>query len=1021
MALRGLLERLDLLSNKAVFFLNEENSDAPVFSSETQKKLNIIKPDAYYSFNNQPYILFFDLENEKNKQREDDIHKKVWSFDYSPLIFIIKTDEIKIFNAFSYNKKTERLKEVEFEEGESIDNLFSFWNLQSGETWKWIQEKKYKDSISKKRVNQKLFDNIKEVREKLHKDGLPEEDANTFILRLIFIRYLIDRQVKIDTKYISGNNVLQRRRSFSKLITNTEKLNLFFDYLNERFNGVLFKNTSINLSAIQASSLALVFDEKAEINTPTLFDNLDDFYFEIFDFSIIPVEVISGIYESLIDKEKKQETSAVYTPSFLVEYILKETVDQYLVENNTSECKIFDPACGSGIFLVQALRRMIDKELELNQGTLNKKEFISTRIGEIAKNNLFGIDINEQALKVACFSIYVALLDYQEPKDIDKYTFPNLIGENLFEANFFKNKDESGVAYKEIIDSKNINYILGNPPWKNGRSDEPHYQYLLKNKLTKIVSDFQLAQSFLIRTKDFSKEQINCALIVTSKSFYNANATNFKNYFLDNFYLNICFDLSAVRRLIFEQADNPAMILFYKYSNNELTLKNLVKHISIKSNIFLKYFKTLIIEKADKKNIIQNNFRQKPWMFKVALYGGSIDFNFLTRLPETTIQDFLENNSLISGNGIKRGTPKQFYSFLEKLPLIETKQIKPYYTFINSDLPKINKEQTYLEAGRVIELFKGVRILLGKRTKSESYLNVSYVEEDCVYKDSVNSICFPNSKIETAKCLYAVLISELYTYFQFLTSSSWGTYYPEIHKKEFLSFPVNEARLLQDEEYVNLINKFLQPLKEYYNQKLLMGNPPVSQNVLAEINSSINTLYEVSEIEEDLIDYVLEVSRYQFQESKQHKVLNYRDKENDLKKYAEVFLKEFNNIYDNEYLNVEIYPLNYFTAINFKFTKDKLAPNDQIKMVYNKTSERDVLSIISEKLSIWNITNSKNPENNIYIQKDVKGFEKDSFYIIKPNEYKCWHRAMAWYDVAEIKEVIEEAELKLLNSTKDVS
>lgn len=89
----------------------------------------------------------------------------------------------------------------------------------------------------------------------------------------------------------------------------------------------------------------------------------------------------------------------------MVDYILTDTVDKYLKENNVSECKIFEVAVGSGIFLVQSLRIMIEKEIELN-GDSNKKEF-SNKIREIAKNNLFGIDINEEALKVTCFSIYI--------------------------------------------------------------------------------------------------------------------------------------------------------------------------------------------------------------------------------------------------------------------------------------------------------------------------------------------------------------------------------------------------------------------------------------------------------------------------------------------------------------------------------------------------------------------------------------------------------------------------------------
>ena len=62
--------------------------------------------------------------------------------------------------------------------------------------------------------------------------------------------------------------------------------------------------------------------------------------------------------------------------------------------------------------------------------------------------------------------------------------------------------------------------------------------------------------------------------------------------------------------------------------------------------------------------------------------------------------------------------------------------------------------------------------------------------------------------------------------------------------------------------------------------------------------------------------------------------------------------------------------------------------------------------------SNWNILSDFDRK---LIQKEIKGFEKNSFYIIKPNEYKCWHRAMAWYDVAEFKEVIQKAEVEHLN------
>ncbi|GHT72970.1 hypothetical protein AGMMS50262_03210 [Bacteroidia bacterium] len=219
-----------------------------------------------------------------------------------------------------------------------------------------------------------------------------------------------------------------------------------------------------------------------------------------------------------------------------------------------------------------------------------------------------------------------------------------------------------------------------------------------------------------------------------------------------------------------------------------------------------------------------------------------------------------------------------------------------------------------------------------------------------------------------------------------------------------------------------MVNQFLKPFEEYYKKDARSESLPINQAILAQINNIINNLYGINEYEKDLIDYVLNVSRYQFQESKQH-LLNftidknhYRNQNFVLEKYAEVYLQEFGKIYTDEFIQVEIYSLNHFIAMNFVFLDEK--PEKQI--VYSKkTEETEVLKLLANNLSVSQITNTEDPTKNLFIQKDIKGFEANSFYIIKPNEYKCWHRAMAWYDVAEFTEAIEKAELKRFNQIEE--
>lgn len=1028
--LHNFLSQLNLVE-KVIFRNRDNNTYAFDFQKDIHQKIKSILPDAIYVFNSQPLILFFDFT--ETDRELTDLYKKVWSFDNTSIIFILRGTSIEVFNALNYikNKKQNTLEKIDLSE-EEIKRLFNLWELESGSTWNWFQKEyieKQKGKAHRKRVNERLFSNIKEVRNHLTNiDSLIEDEANSLILRLIFIRYLIDRKIKIDDELISGNveNLNERRKNFIQLIREPEKLNQLFVKLNDRFNGVLFKEKELTLTQSQAEYLSGVFAGELDGDN-SLFK---DFFFEIFDFSIIPVEVISGIYESLIDEEKRKLDSAVYTPSFLVDYILKDTVDEFLKNNKPEDCSIFEVAVGSGIFLVQSLRRIIEKEIELNGN--EDKILFSEKIKSFAEDNLYGIDINPQALKVTCFSIYIALLDYLDPADISIYQFPKLIGKNLFESNFFgklndKNELESA-DFENVINNIQPKFILGNPPWKSKKDDIIHTKWIKKNN--KVVGNFEIAQSFLLRVKDFMNFETKSALILTSTMFYNVSkpTRKFKNEVLNTYCVDKFFDLSAVKQSLFETQESPTSIIFFRLSNNNEHFNNIVKHHSLKVNSFLKNFRMLVIEKFDQKEILQKHFIENDWMFKVALYGNTLDFHLLKRFKDyTKILDIIDNEKFYATSGILRGNRKNKFSQLQGLPLVENKKVQKFFTYESKN--KVIDNDLYLEAGRKIEKFNKPKILFKEQAVDWTDLNISFNPQPSVFVKGVFGIANQN-QVEL-KSLFSILITDFYTYFIFSISGGWGvaTHPQTKWEDEFLSFPLVETDETINIELMKLVDEFLNPVKKFYtvqeenkNSKfeLIPTNqknpkPPINQNVLDKINKIIYKLYNIKEYERDLIDYVLNVSRYQFQESKQDLFTNKVDDKIDfLKKYAQVYLDEFSKIYIDEYIQVEIYPLKHFIAMNFVMKVDK--PEKSIIYSDNKDIA-SVLKTLANKLSISEIVSTNDIEKNLFIQKDIKGFEDNSFYIIKPNEYKCWHRAMAWYDVAEFKEVIQEAESNELKNS----
>jgi len=1017
--LQNLLNELDLLSNEAVFFFDEKEKWSTIVSSETKKKLEKISPSAFYIFNNVPFILFFDLSSDTNLKREYTIHKQVWSFDQSPLAFVIKNTEVKIYNAFAYEKKTNSLQEIKLEKGKSRAEIFSFWKLQSGSTWKWLQshykEGKQNDRIT--RVYQKLFDNIKRVRESLKESGkLSEDDSNTLILRLIFIRYLIDSGVEMNPEFIPGKSIIEKRINFSSLIENPERLNIYCDELNLIFNGVLFKD-KITLSWDQAKYLADVFSERSS-SDPSLWDGTD-YYFSIFDFNIIPVELISGIYESLIDPETRNADSAFYTPLFIVEQILSNTIDKFFEKEenrNRSECKVFDASAGSGIFLVQAFRRMVDREILLT----GNKSISKKRLSDIAVQNLWGIDINPEALKVACFSVYIAILDYEDPGTImDKFNFPKL---NLYPADFFE-IDPNHNLNREII-NVSFDFILGNPPWKKDKS-EKHLEWVNSRNIysRRVTGEIEIAQDFLLRVREFMTDNTICSLIVSSPIFYNISPTSriFKSTFLTSTNISNIIDLSPVRRYIFEgkkievdeetgirrvkSISNPALIITFKKTNGNFR-ESLIEYTSVKSNLFTKLYKILVIEKFDRKQILQSYFVDNEWMFKVALYGNTLDYHFLIRLNNLPDSNTLnELNAIqIKRDGLKRDLLKN--KGIENIDnyITEKGSIHQYYT------PTLNHSTENKNLQTLFNLFGYSKVLLKGQTLNESDIIASFSEGFSIYRNDTFIISTPNDS--ELKVIYAYLISNLYKYYIFNISCAWGVgTRPAIRlKDEYLQFPFVDS--IQKNELVNLVDNFIEPFRNYYAKKLPTGEVPENEKIKGKINKVINRTYQVNGYEEDLIDYVLDVSRYQFQESKLNRILRkVKNEEDTLPTYADVFFSELEPIYSDEYMRVEVYNLDNFIALNFLFSREKPA-----KKVYFETKEKNewtVLKKIAQTVSISQIS------KDIFIQKDIKGFETDSFYIIKPNEYKCWHRAMAWYDVAEIKQMIETDELEYLKVNPD--
>ena len=522
---------------------------------------------------------------------------------------------------------------------------------------------------------------------------------------------------------------------------------------------------------------------------------------------------------------------------FLVNYIIKETVEKKLDSNsNEYNCKVLDPACGSGIFLVETLRRIIEHYQKINKITSTKSKKLKRVLGKIAEDNIYGIEQDVSAINVALFSIYLALLDYQEPKDIESFRFPKLIGRNLFKTDFF----DLNANFNNILKETNFNFVLGNPPWKRGSDKNALFLKYVEERREKesketieiplpTISNKEIAQAFLLRSSDFSSNQTECALIVTSKTLYNLNAKDFRIYFLHNYFIHKVFELAPVRREIFGRSNDPAIapaaVLFYKYAHGKTTDKNIVKHIALKPNRFFSLFKIFMLQRSDYKEVVQARLKKYDWLWKTLVYGSYMDFNLIRRLEEEykTIgeiiynkENFLVKQGLKRKDGIKKINVEEligwdFIDLNDKNP----KRFEPF--FIHPQLKKWkNKYVGYIfrENGKIAKEIFTPPVLLLKETVTTELRSTSSIslEKKILFTDKVTAIKgVGNIKKQKYYDIAGLLYSSLFSYFILIKSSTVGIMIEQqVNDIEKFNFPyINNANIAKNVKKIGEISEKL--------------------------------------------------------------------------------------------------------------------------------------------------------------------------------------------------------------------
>lgn len=593
-------ERFGLSSlPKGVYFSSANDIDqfAPVGQAHYMRRaFCTMELDGILCVEGKPTVYLKDFKHPLQRSQVNHYHKMLWNQSTATLLVLQDPGKVYIFSAMMYPENDneapitrhaafiDKLERV----ADTLEHYKLHERITTGEYYRANSEKFQPRGT----VDRYLVHHLTKLCNLLvHEDTVENRGRiNSFVGRLIFTCYLVDRGViSLDDYNLipGGDKVNSLLTLFERVSTSEARLSLtkLFTALRDDFNGSLFEEDfESELSMLGDSDFEFLRQFfKGEIGSPQL-----TLGFWAYNFSIIPVETISAIYEALLAIENpvdKKSKGAFFTPRHLAEMVVEEAVSGL---PTLLDKRFFDPSCGSGIFLVILFNRLADEWFKNNNAADEKTKIQA--LTQFLKKNLCGIDVNLTACRITCFSLYVALLDQFEPRYLR--TLQNRNGEILpallaYEKEQWKNIEcsifEGNFFQPDIPVQRDFDVIIGNPPWPGrtkavpdtilerwlGSEDDNPFltdptipsQKAYRNSM--FYPSEQVAHAFLWKALLHLKKEGRCCMLLPSQVLLNKTDIFQKEWFKRTTVDKI-IQLADYRRLLFEGAIRPCFIFSFR-------------------------------------------------------------------------------------------------------------------------------------------------------------------------------------------------------------------------------------------------------------------------------------------------------------------------------------------------------------------------------------------------------------------------------------------------------------------------
>lgn len=1061
----------DLVSSKVS--LSEITLEEWIEKGDWLELAKQVEAEKVFFVNNNPVIIFAKCDTQEDEKVRQ-IFNKIWCMARPSYLFLAKEGELAIYDltkpparSIEDWKKNNRPLEVAQNILEVTSKLYQYRREQI-ESGKLFEDERFE--TSNQRADQSLIKDLKTVRLALISGGLSENKrkyAHALIGRSIFICYLEDRGILTQEYFeaIAQNNATwkallnapddqlnmetEAKQHYIKILSDKSFTYAFFNQLSQDFNGDMFPSDEQEAESVEQRHLSLL-QEFLQGNI----DPQKKLFFWAYKFDIIPISLISSIYEEFYHESNTEniDNGTHYTPSSLVEFVLSKVL--------TSDCltthpRILDPCCGSGIFLVEAFRRIVRHRVYQNQ----EQRLSWQELREILKNQIAGIEINSEAIRITAFSLYLALLNYQEPRNIlsqikrgEKLPFLIYQANGLSEDNHFNNLVCDN-AFQEFSNSEDLilsrnfssqcaDVVVGNPPWGSPKTKDKKGTKDLNIALQWCqerdypVGDKERSQAFIWRVFDFLKDNGWSALVVSTGILFKTHdkSKEFRQKWLNSVLLKEVVNFAHVRDIFFKSGNKNqssasispfASIIFQKVNQTELTLKDqVVTYWSAKKTAMIKNVQAVILSVMDRRGIRQSELFYNDSLWKIYYWGNHQDAGLIQGITlAPALKELHDPNN--SGQGFTTGSAysaPQWLSEYQNLPIPKFQR----YSSIQKDWFTSSPKKVHRIANE--SLFYGERLLIkhgiSQASRKKGEIIARLESENFSFTNSVNCIKLHDAEEWKYKIILGTLWSSLSRYYFFLTSSKWGIWHDGIYKDEYLSLPIIFPKDQGIREKVIDIVEQLQncnPIK--YSIEHPEGKTPEKieaqlTELEYQLDEAIFDVYDLTIAERDLIRDMCDVGiefYYNHINSKAVKpvesypqqnqgLLNDINKNRQTQKGLEGYLQAFLDIWnrelepDGEFSWQIIRPQfqgleNPMLAVIFSTQEYGEKPQP-----VSQSDQKQWIGIIAQLARQENGLLVPYNSHQIYLDGLVRSVSDTEIIIIKRNERRFWTRSMARED-----------------------